>query len=183
MTSIGVLAGWRHHALTLALALMLKYLGLFYFLQAFSSFGPLVRMISQIMYDMRHFMVILWIAVLASGSALYSLLHIPDSIPDKDNPFNGPGSTLFFLFNMLLLGNYDLQDFVYGEYQVLVQILFVEMEITTLIILLNLMIALMSDSYERIKVPLLPSSLLVVPHLTPRRTNPRSNFSCFVPES
>jgi hypothetical protein len=70
-----VLVGWKHHVVSLALALFLKWLGLLYFLQAFSSTGPLVRMVFQIIMDMRYFMVILLVAVLASASSFYSLLH------------------------------------------------------------------------------------------------------------
>jgi hypothetical protein len=125
-----------------------------YFLQAFSSTGPLVRMVLQIILDMRHFIVILSIAVFAAASAFYSLLHHPD-LPAGDMrgiPFRGPGHTLFFMFNMLLLGDFDTSDFVFGEYEVLVQILFILVMMLTLIILLNLLIALMSNSYTLIQV-------------------------------
>jgi hypothetical protein len=154
VTCIGVYAGWRHHVVSLALALLLKWLGLMYFLQAFSSTGPLVRMVLQIILDMRHFIVILSIAVFAAASAFYSLLHHPD-LPAGDmrgSPFRGPGHTLFFMFNMLLLGDFDTSDFVFGEYEVLVQILFILVMMLTLIILLNLLIALMSNSYTLIQV-------------------------------
>jgi hypothetical protein len=49
--------------------------------------------------------------------------------------------------------------FLLGEYVALLQVLFVSSMMLTLIILLNLLIALMSDSYERIQV--LPGLLLL----------------------
>jgi hypothetical protein len=140
----------------LSLALFLKWLGLLYFLQPFSSTGALVRMVFQMVLDMQHFLLILLIALFATGSAFYALLH--DAQPDTDsgneilNPFRAPGPTLFFMFNMLLLGDFDTDSFLFGEYQWLVKSLFALGMLFTLIILLNLLIARMSDSYERIQV-------------------------------
>jgi hypothetical protein len=151
--------GWKHHVVSLALALFLKWLGLLYFLQAFASTGPLVRMVFQIIMDMRHFTAILLVAVLASASSFYALLHHArplqshdDGNGGSDNPFQGAGQTLFFMFKMLLLGDFDTDLFLLGEYVVLLQVLFASSMTLTLIILLNLLIALMSDSYERIQV-------------------------------
>lgn len=152
ITAVGVLSGWRHHVVFLAVALFLKWLGLLYFLQAFSSTGPLVRMVFQIIVDMRYFLVVLSIALLAAGSAFYALLHNSESESEANNPFRTPGAALFFMFRMLILGDFDTDSFVFGEYKVLVQVLFVLVMVLTLIILLNLLIALMSDSYERIQV-------------------------------
>jgi hypothetical protein len=171
VTTIGVLVGWKHHVAFLALALFLKWLGLLYFLQAFSSTGPLVRMVFQIIVDMRHFMVILLVAVLASASSFYALLHHihPLHVDDgDDNPFRGAGQTLFFMFKMLLLGDFDTDLFLLGEYVALLQVLFVFSMMLTLIILLNLLIALMSDSYSRIQVTLLHCPFSSCSSLTPR---------------
>jgi hypothetical protein len=175
VTCIGVLVGWKHHVVFLALALFLKWLGLLYFLQAFSATGPLVRMVFQIIVDMRHFMMILAVAVLASASSFYALLHHSAhhahnrSADDDDsngngssNPFRGAGQTLFFMFKMLLLGDFDTDLFLLGEYVALLQVLFVSSMMLTLVILLNLLIALMSDSYERIQVRLPASSFLFI---------------------
>jgi hypothetical protein len=156
-----VLVGWKHHVVSLALALFLKWLGLLYFLQAFSSTGPLVRMVFQIIMDMQYFMAILLVAMLATASSFYALLHyshLAHSTNDEDdngrNPFRGVGQTLFFMFKMLLLGDSDTNLFESGEYGALLQVLFVLSMMLTLIILLNLLIALMSGSYERIQVSL-----------------------------
>lgn len=108
-------------------------------------------MVLQIVVDMRHFMVILLVALLAAASAFYALLHQP-TINPSGNPFYSVGSTLFYMFNMLLLGDFQTDLFIFGEYKELIQVIFVLVMILTLIILLNLLIALMSDSYERIQV-------------------------------
>jgi hypothetical protein len=143
--------GWRHHVVPLSFCLFLKWLGLLYFLQPFASTGALIRMVFQIVLDMRYFLLVLLIALLAAGSAFYALLHNSHDA-EVTNPFRGPGPALFFMFNMLLLGNFDTEAIVFGEYQGLVQLLIVWVMLFTLIILLNLLIALMSDSYERIQV-------------------------------
>ena len=106
-----------------------------------------------------------------SAGSFYALLHHTSShvVDDDDiqsnggssNPFRGMGHTLFYMFKMLLLGDFDTDLFLLGEYVVLLRMLFVASMMLTLIILLNLLIALMSDSYERIQVTqLLPFSLL-----------------------
>ena len=61
-----------------------------------------------------------------------------------------PANGLLLTFNMLLLADFDLGTFD-GEYTVLLRIMFVLSMIMTPIVLLNLLIALMSDSYERIQ--------------------------------
>ena len=115
-------------------------------------------MVFQIIVDMRHFLTILMVAVLASASSFYALLHhsrYTHSDGDDDNesnPFQRTGQTLFFMFKMLLLGDFDTDLFLLGDYGPLLQVLFVISMMLTLIILLNLLIALMSDSYERIQV-------------------------------
>jgi hypothetical protein len=168
VTCIGVLVGWKHHVVSLAIALFLKWLGLLYFLQAFSSTGPLVRMVYQIIVDMRHFMFILLVAVLASASSFYALLHQSGPLYSKDggaspqNPFRGVRQTLFFMFKMLLLGDFDVDFFEYDEYSALLEVLFALSMMLTLIIMLNLLIALMSESYKQIQVCLLPSSTISI---------------------
>eukprot|EP00050_Salpingoeca_kvevrii_P022764 m.131736 g.131736 ORF g.131736 m.131736 type:complete len:284 (-) comp9818_c0_seq6:189-1040(-) len=146
-----LLGGWRHLAPILGVTVLLKWLGLLYFLQAFSSTGALVRMVLQIAADMRSFLAILGIAVLGLSSAFYALLSHQTLDTGDENPFRGPGHALFYMFNMLLLGAFDTSTFVFGDYEELAQVLFVGGMVFTLIILLNLLIALMSDSYERIQ--------------------------------
>ena len=85
-------------------------------------------MVLQIMVDMLAFLGILAIALLGMASAFYAMLHraaIPadDHTGDADdNPFRGPGHALFYMFNMLLLGDFDADTFVFGQYKEVVQV-------------------------------------------------------------
>jgi hypothetical protein len=91
-------------------------------------------MVFQIIVDMRYFMLILLVAVLASASSFYALLHHARPLhsgddDDDDNgsspsPFRGAGQTLFFMFKMLLLGDFDTNLFLLGDYVALLQVLF-----------------------------------------------------------
>jgi len=131
----------------LALATYLKWFGILYYLQAFSSTGALVRMIVQIFVDMRWFLVVLSISIGAVTNSFYLMLHHePDS-----SGFADAGDALYTMFNMLLLVDYDTDGFVVGPYSILIQFIFVASMVVVPIVLLNLLIALMSDSYERIQ--------------------------------
>ena len=59
-------------------------------------------------------------------------------------------SGLFTMFTLLVLGDFDADVFA-GPYVVLVRLLFVLSMVVVPVVLLNLLIALMSDSYERIQ--------------------------------
>ncbi|EGD81093.1 hypothetical protein PTSG_11041 [Salpingoeca rosetta] len=61
-----------------------------------------------------------------------------------------PANGLLLMFNLLLLADFDLDTFD-GDYVVLLRILFVISMVLVPVVLLNLLIALMSDSYERIQ--------------------------------
>ena len=140
--------GWEHARAFLAVAVYLRWYGVLYYLQPFQSTGPLVRMILAIVYDMRYFMLVLCISIAAVWTSFRLLLLDDATLPLEE--LGDPANGLLLTFNMLLLADFDLATFD-GEYTVLLRILFVLSMIMTPIVLLNLLIALMSDSYERIQ--------------------------------
>ena len=109
------------------------------------AFGSLVRMVLQVVADMPPFATILFITVLAWASVFYPALMTTGA------PFEGVGTAMLYMFNMLILGDFDMDDLAEGEYADLLRPLFVLGIIFTLIVLLNLLIAILSDSYERIQ--------------------------------
>lgn len=56
-----------------AVAVLLMWMKLFYFLRIFSSTAHLIRMIIEIISDMRYFVLVLMLAVLAFGNSFYIL--------------------------------------------------------------------------------------------------------------
>ena len=140
-------AGWTHARAVLAVAVYLRWFGYLHYLEPFHSTGPLVRMILQICFDMRHFLLVLSIAVVAGYTSFNALL--------RDQPLDAslgdPAHGLLTVFNMFILADFEL-DLLSGRYEALLRIIFLLSMVLVPIVLLNLLIALMSDSYERIQV-------------------------------
>ena len=83
----------------LALAIYLKWLGIFYFMQGFQTSGIFIRTIIQIISDTYIFMLVLAITVLGTSFCLYVLVS-PD---DTQGTYDTPGSALLSTFNLLLV--------------------------------------------------------------------------------
>jgi hypothetical protein len=111
-------------------------------------------MVLQILKDMVWFLLLLSIGALAAANAFYVLLKnepCDASDPDCKQLFSNPADALFTMFNMLILSAFERESIVRGPYQVLLHLIFVITMILVPIVLLNLLIALMSDSYEHIQ--------------------------------
>ncbi|EGD76392.1 hypothetical protein PTSG_07515 [Salpingoeca rosetta] len=141
-------AGWQHARAFLALAVYLRWYGLLYYLQPFQSTGPLVRMILAICFDMRYFLLVLGISIVAGWTSFRLLLR--DDTTLLVEGLGDPANGLLLMFNMLLLADFELDTFD-GDYVALLRILFVISMVLVPVVLLNLLIALMSDLYERIQ--------------------------------
>eukprot|EP00054_Salpingoeca_dolichothecata_P029818 m.236650 g.236650 ORF g.236650 m.236650 type:complete len:1190 (-) comp26550_c0_seq4:31-3600(-) len=145
-TAFAVFAGDSSVRPLLATAVYLKWFGVLYFLQAFESTGPLVRMVVRITHDIRYILLLLTLGVLATGHAFFILLeHENDSLG-----YDGIGNSLFTSFNMVVLGAFESDGFTVGRDDVLLRLLFIVSMVLISIVLLNIIIALMSDSFEKI---------------------------------
>ena len=150
--------------LLLALAVYLKWFGLLYYLRGFKNTGPLIRMIIEIVKNIKYFLLVLSIAVCAGANLFFVLLNnarvcLPgsdgnastndgcDTMPHK---YGNPGEALFTVFKMLILNNFDDTNFLPSPYKITLQIVFSISMVFVPIILLNLLIALMGDSHGRI---------------------------------
>jgi hypothetical protein len=105
------LAFWRQPApstrrLTanlLGLQLTLAYFRIIYFLRGFTVFGPLVRMIQQILADVIPFLLVLFIALFGFAMGLGIILY------QNDGDFGSPPRSVISAFNYGMLG--ELVDF------------------------------------------------------------------------
>eukprot|EP00049_Salpingoeca_infusionum_P012038 m.213571 g.213571 ORF g.213571 m.213571 type:complete len:2376 (-) comp15086_c0_seq1:317-7444(-) len=132
----------------LAVTLYLRWLGLFYFLQALPYTGALIRMVFEIINDIKFFLVVLFIGLMAVASSMHVLLY-----EIQESYFSGLLDSLFATFNGVLLVNYEVDSW-FGEDKAAVRwakAIFILSAILIPIVLLNLLIALMSDSYEHIQ--------------------------------
>ena len=80
------------------------------FLRAFPRFASLIRMIEEVTFDMRYFLVIVGVALLASNFVFYLLFtrdKIADPAHDPTNVYASLSDSLFSQIT-LLLGDFDV---------------------------------------------------------------------------
>ncbi|EGD81722.1 WD-40 repeat protein [Salpingoeca rosetta] len=123
------------------------WFGILFFLQAFSSTGPLVRMVIEIMVGMRWFLLVLGIALLATANVFVLLVEETPA----PNGYEDVADVLLTMFRLLMLSDLELLNFSAGSYTIPLKLVWVLTMILVPIVLLNLLIALMSDSYELIQ--------------------------------
>ena len=135
----------------IVVSILLMYLRFFYFLRIFDSTAPLVRAIVEITFDIRNFLVILFIGVLGCGISFYVLSsnNDPELSPEDGGPFIESVFGAITYSYMIALGDFDAGTF--GSNSVpLVWLVFFISSTFTLIILLNMLIAIMSESFARV---------------------------------
>ena len=121
------------------------WLKLLYFLRIFKNTGYLIRMIIEVIYDMRSFLLVLLITIAAFGD---SMLTISQGNDEKNHFIFGFIDALTYTYR-LILGDWDTEHF--GDVAVpLVWILFLLCTVFNLIVMLNLLIAIISESFARV---------------------------------
>eukprot|EP01047_Picozoa_sp_COSAG01_P034425 COSAG01_NODE_2584_length_7418_cov_4.468643_5_plen_1380_part_01 len=127
-----------------AVGVALKWLGFVDSLRCFGSTGSLVRMVLVIIGDMIPFLALLGVVLL--GSVSFLMVHQPLSEAfGFDTSTNGPLWPLVTVF-LSLVGSFEVDDYHGMSLLMLCIFLFV-----VSIVLLNLLIAIMGDSYEKVK--------------------------------
>ena len=141
-------------------------------LQAFDKSGPYVRMLVEIVKAIRWFMLMMLISILATWNSFMLLLKRQAACPEPDADASCEASrdaasvfrTMYDMINTLLFGNGDLNALENTEYFGLVVFIFIVSMIAMPIVLLNMLIAIMGDSYELIQVS---AALLPAQRATP----------------
>ena len=130
-----------------AISVLMLYFKLFYFLRIFYSTAYLVRMIIEIMWDMKVFVGVLMIATAAFGNAFYIL----DRNSTEEENIIGKNfiDALIYSYKMGL-GDFDTDNFGTRDEEVL-WIFFILNSIIVLIVLLNLLIAIMGDTFDKVQ--------------------------------
>ena len=134
----------------LSLMTFAQYLGSFYFLQPWSQIGTLIRMIIAIVWDIKYILLILLITLCGFANALLVLFRFTETIASGSGFDNVP-MALLTSYKILMLNTFEDNEFIAGPYTVQIALLFVVVTLIGPVVLLNLMIARMSDSYERIQ--------------------------------
>jgi hypothetical protein len=117
-----------------------------YFLRIFENTGYLIRMITEVIVDMRHFFLVLLVTIAAFGDAF---LKISMSNMNEDKQFTTNFvDSLIFTYRMIL-GDFDTTEF--GEEATgLCVALWLLCTIFNMIVMLNLLIAIISESFAKI---------------------------------
>eukprot|EP00045_Choanoeca_perplexa_P017145 m.243226 g.243226 ORF g.243226 m.243226 type:complete len:1747 (-) comp17460_c0_seq1:28-5268(-) len=131
----------------LSLAVYLKWLGLLYFMQSFRATGVLVRMIIKVVVDIRWFLLILGFVLLGCTNAFYVMIHYDQ----RGEGYESVSAALFSTFATMTLGDFDSANFTQGPFRGVLSVMFALTIMGISIVLLNLLIAILSDSYERVQ--------------------------------
>ncbi|GMH94148.1 hypothetical protein TrST_g4022 [Triparma strigata] len=137
---------YEHFASAIALFVWMKVLG---FAKAFSQpIATFVLMLSTIFRDLFSFMAVLVIILVMFGHAFYLVLTVDEAIDEPGElDFTTTGGTAWSLY-LMILGTFESSAFtgVWG------QGLFICYSFLVVIILLNVLIAIVSDSYDAVLV-------------------------------
>jgi hypothetical protein len=129
-----------------AVAALLNWFKLLYFLRIFSSTGYLVRMIINVIVDMRIFLVVFTIILLGFADAFATL-----SLGSEESAQYVTGfiDSLVYTYR-IALGDYATDTYDDTVQPLTVWIFFLLCTIVNVIVILNLLIAIISDSFSRI---------------------------------
>ncbi|CAF3990054.1 unnamed protein product, partial [Rotaria sp. Silwood1] len=133
----------QHETLILAFTSLIGWGYMFFFIMPFRFTGPFVIMIYKMLFnDVLRFCII-YIIFLAGFSQSFFILF-------NENGFQGYISSIKQCF-LGLLGDFDLDYYVGGKYPLTSVALLVLYVVVITILLLNLLIAMMGDTYADVK--------------------------------
>lgn len=136
----------RELAIMLSLASLCLWFKFLYFLRIFDGTGFLIRAILAVIVDMKYFLLILFIAMMAFGDS-FKVMSMAN-IEGKEFIAGGLIESLFYTY-LIGLGEFNLDDF--GQVgKTYCTVLFLLNTILTTIIMLNLFIAIISESFDKI---------------------------------
>jgi hypothetical protein len=122
-----------------------------HYMCAFKSTGPMVRMIIEIMKDMRYFLLLLLCIGCGFGVAFYLLFWAAaSSVPEVQDAFATVPRTFLTMLAMML-GAFDQNLFWKADVPWLAVAMFAAYTMVMLVVLFNLLIAIMGDSFEKVK--------------------------------
>jgi hypothetical protein len=122
----------------------LKFFGILDYLRSFRSTGSLVRMIMVIGQDIGPFIGVL--SVVVAGAMFYFVIDLPENAAWTSNPVTGLATPAVTMIR-LTLGDFYIQDYSKAS----ATAMFIAVTFFVMILMLNLLIAIMQDSYDKVK--------------------------------
>ena len=139
-------ANYQNINRTWSISVLILYFKLFYFLRIFFATGYLISMILEIVVDMKYFLWVLIISACAFGNSFWILGRNSES-----GNFAGEEITDGFIFSYrMILGDFQVSGFSTKDEEIL-WILFLLNTVILTIVLLNLVIAIMGDTFDRVQ--------------------------------
>jgi len=150
-----------------SVALFLMWFKLFYWMRLFKSFSAFIRMIAEIMKDIQVFLVMLIIALGAFANVIYVLNLNREENGCAEDPDCGPvyDSLIGFapidaMIHAYLTGLGDFnKDNYSSENATVVWVMFLIATVIVQLIFMNLLIAIMGESFSRITAIMQQSTL------------------------
>ena len=132
-------------AAIMSVTIILMFLKALYFLRPFKSTGPLIRMIFCILYSIKELMIILILIIFGFSQAFYLLSYDNDQLD-----FSSPTDAIINAF-LYMMGQSQLSQMQGSSSPKLAQFILCLFIFVSAILLLNLLIALMNNSYTAIQ--------------------------------
>ncbi len=137
-----------------ALAIFMMYIKLFYWLRLFESSAAFIRMIKEIINDCVPFGVFLFVCVAMFSNTLL-LFDQSRRLEGIDGMINGPVFGIpwidaFVRSYLVGLGEFDMENFSNSD-GAFVWILFILATFITQLLFMNLLIAIMGDTFDRVQ--------------------------------
>ena len=131
-------------------AILLMWLKMLYFLRLFSHTASLIRMVVQILKDMIVFTVIYFMVLIGFANAFFILAYNLDA-DDQVALFNGsPFNAILYTFRAGL-GDFNTAPFDSSSDRPLWYFLWLVQVMLIQVVLLNLLIAIMADTFSMVQ--------------------------------
>lgn len=146
-----------------SVAVLLLWMKLFYWLRIYKQFSSFIRMISEIVYDIRIFTVMLVLCLAAFANCIIVLQNNREITGTSEDPIFDP-YTGWEPFDAMIhayltgLGDFN-KDYYSEQNRVFMWIFFLIATVIVQLIFMNMLIALMGSSYEKINGILQQSTL------------------------
>ena len=130
-----------------AVAVIMLYFKFFYFLRIFDISASYIRMIVQMTYEIRVFIFLYFFAIIGFGNGFY-LLSLCNEPSHQFAPEFIDGITMVY---RMTLGDFDTVEGFGSVNLLMVWVIFILCTLFIMIILLNLLIAIMGDTFGQVK--------------------------------
>jgi hypothetical protein len=132
-----------------SISVFFMYLKLFYFMRLFAPTAALIRMIIEICKDMYVFLILFFFAVIAFANTQYilslNLAPVDSYAMNQNNYLMG----IVYTYRMGV-GDFDTTMYANSDSEALWYVIFMMETVLIQIVLLNMLIAIMADTFDKV---------------------------------